>query len=78
MIKGNKRLSNETFSNYKKRLKDEAKKLKSYLRGRYIWLATDIREDWRVIHAGQGTYIRKIHGNIGSTLQIARKEGLLN
>jgi hypothetical protein len=64
-IKGNKRLENETFKAYKKRVKSEAKKVKTYLRGRLVWLATDIRDHWgNVLHEGQGTYRRDLHGEL--------------
>ena len=71
MIKGNKRLAGETFKKYKARIKDEAKKVKKYLRGRYIWLSTDLYDGPRmmptshIIAEGLGTYSRDM-GAIGT------------
>lgn len=52
MTKGNKRLHSESQKGYKKRLRMEKFFIRGYLRGRRIW-------------AG-GTYVRKLHGEIGS------------
>lgn len=48
----------ETQKQYRKRLRDEKLLSRAYLRGRYIWHS-----------ASKGTYIRKIHGEIGRKLK---------
>jgi len=48
-----KRRKDETYEEYKQNLKNEAKALKKYLRGKCIW--------------NFGTYRRDIHGRIGHT-----------
>lgn len=66
-LKGNKRLKGESFKKYKERRKAEAKLLKRYLKGVYIWLATSICDRRGIVHTnGQGTYSRKKHGEIGT------------
>ena len=75
MTQGNKRLAGETFKKYRERLKDEAVKLKKYMKGRYIWIAKDIYDRPKdfldpmaprtVIYEGLGTYRRSM-GAIGT------------
>jgi len=55
VTKGNKRLHGEKQAAYKNRLKDEKERIKRWLRGRWIW---------RV--GSGGTYVRALHGEIGS------------
>ena len=59
MTKGNKRMHHESQKGYKKRLRTEQKIIKGWLRGRWIWKAS-------------GTYVRKLHGEIGSAAEKAR------
>jgi hypothetical protein len=66
MTQGNKRLKGESFKKYRTRLKDEAQKVKKYLKGRYIWLSTDLYSGpkWdpssHMIQVGEGTYRRSM------------------
>ena len=39
-----KRLHTETFKQYKERLKINSKKLKQYLKGRFVWVSCMLRE----------------------------------
>jgi len=55
MTKGNKRLHSESQKGYKKRLRMEQKIIKGWLRGRWIWRTNQ-----------RGTYVRAVHGEIGS------------
>ena len=55
MTKGNKRLHSESQKGYKKRLRMEKFFIRGYLRGRRIWDPSF-----------KGTYVRKLHGEIGS------------
>jgi len=55
MTKGNKRLHGESQSGYKRRLKREKQLIKGWLRGRRIWNPSI-----------KGSYVRSVHGEIGS------------
>ena len=71
MTQGNKRFTGESFKKYRARLKSEAQKVKRYLKGRYIWLSTDLYNGpkWdpssHMIQVGDGTYSRSM-GPIGT------------
>jgi hypothetical protein len=51
-----KRLESETFEEYKENLRAENKQLKERLKGKLIWNSS----------GGNGTYVFKKHGKIGS------------
>ena len=55
MTKGNNRLHSESQKGYKRRLRMEKKIIKGWLRGCRIWNPM-----------AQGTYVRKLHGEIGA------------
>lgn len=66
-IKGNKRGKRESFTKYRARLKKEKEALKLYLRGGIIWLSSNIlTREGKVVQAGQGTYVGRLHGEIGT------------
>lgn len=66
-IKGNKRGKRESFAKYRTRLKKEKEDLKLYLKGGVIWQSGHIRDkEGKVVVAGKGTYVRSLHGAIGT------------